>query len=85
MIDAQWQYRRYPSSLRFDGQDAIRYPAYDAELKQKYTFSFLADRIPNPRAIFHIDGFRYICEKITATFTEYGMSRKMKGCSTEFM
>ena len=79
MIDAQWQYRRYPSSLRFDGQDAIRYPAYDAELKQKYTFSFLADRIPNPRAIFHIDGFRYICEKITATFTEYGMSRKMKG------
>ena len=31
------------------------------------------------RAIFHIDGFRYICEKITATFTEYGMSRKMKG------
>ena len=79
MVDAQWQYRRYPYSLRFDGQDAVSYPKYNAELKQKYTFSFLSERIPNPRAIFHIEGFRYICEKITATLTENGMSRKMKG------
>lgn len=78
MIDAEWHYKTYPSSLRFDGMTAVPYPAYDVDLKQKYTFSFLADRIPNPRAVFHINGFRYICEKITATFTENGMSRKMK-------
>ena len=79
MIDANWHYKQYPSSLRFDGRDAINYPTYNVDLKKKYTFSFLSDKVPNPRAIFHIDGFRYICEKITATFTENGMSRKMKG------
>lgn len=79
MIDANWHYRQYPSSLRFDGRDAINYPAYNVDLKKKYTFSFLSDKVPNPRAIFHIDGFRYICEKITATFTEQGLSKKMKG------
>ena len=79
MIDANWHYKQYPSSLRFDGRDAINYPAYNVDLKKKYTFSFLSDKVPNPRAIFHIDGFRYICEKITATFTEQGLSKKMKG------
>ena len=79
MIDANWHYKQYPSSLRFDGRDAINYPTYNADLKKKYTFSFLSDHVPNPRAIFHIDGFRYICEKITATFTEQGLSKKMKG------
>lgn len=79
MIDANWHYRQFPSSLRFDGRDAINYPTYNVDLKKKYTFSFLSDHVPNPRAIFHIDGFRYICEKITATFTEQGLSKKMKG------
>jgi hypothetical protein len=78
MVDAQWRYRTFPSSLRFDGLTAVPFPQYDVDLKQKYTFSFLADRIPNPRAVFHINGFRYLCEKITATLTENGMSRKMK-------
>ena len=78
MVDKMWHYKTYPSSLRFDGMTAVPYPEYDVDLKQKYTFSFLSDRIPNPRAVFHINGFRYICEKITATFTENGMSRKMK-------
>ena len=47
--------------------------------KKKYNFSFLADEIPDVRAVFHIKGGRYLCEKITATFTEHGMSKKMKG------
>lgn len=45
----------------------------------KTTFKFLADKIPNPRAVFFIRGKRYICEKITATFTENGMSQLLKG------
>lgn len=45
----------------------------------KYTFSFIADDIPNPRSMFFIKGQRYLCEKITATFSENGMSQLLKG------
>jgi hypothetical protein len=46
---------------------------------KKYKFKFLAKDIPNVRSLFVIHGQRYICEKITATFTEDGMSELMKG------
>lgn len=46
---------------------------------KKYTFKFLADDIPNVRSLFIIFGKRYVCEKITATFTENGMSQLLKG------
>lgn len=56
---------------------------------QKFTFSFLAGSavnasgairgIPNPRAMFFIRGKKYVCAQITATFTENGMSRMLKG------
>ena len=47
--------------------------------KVKKTFKFIADTIPNPRAVFFIKGKKYLCEKITATFTEQGMSQLLKG------
>lgn len=47
--------------------------------KRKYKFSWIGKSIPNPRAIFTIKGHRYLCEKITATFTEDGMSQLLKG------
>ena len=46
--------------------------------KVKYNFKFLADSIPNPRSVFHIRGKKYVCEKLTATFTESGMSQLIK-------
>lgn len=46
---------------------------------KKYKFKFLAKDVPNVRSVFIIHGQRYICEKITATFTEDGMSELMKG------
>lgn len=52
---------------------------HNIERRRRYTFKFLADDIPNPRALFHIKGQRYVCEKITATFTEDGMSQLLKG------
>lgn len=55
----------------------VQLPQIDAT--QKFKFSWLSDNIPNPRAIFHIKGKRYLCEKITATFTENGMSQLLKG------
>ena len=47
--------------------------------KQKYKISFISDTIPNPRAIFYIHGKKFLCEKITATFTADGMSQLLKG------
>ena len=39
----------------------------------------LSDDIPNVRALFYIKGKQFICEKITATFNEHGMSQLLKG------
>ena len=47
--------------------------------KMKTTFKFIADNIPDVRSVFLIRGKRYVCEKITATFTENGMSQLLKG------
>ena len=61
------------------GQGQQRDTYYPVDQKKKYTFSFLADKIPNVRSLFHIDGKHYLCSKITATFTEDGMSHLIKG------
>ena len=47
--------------------------------KVKYSFSFLADSIPDIKARFLIHGQLYVAQKITATFSEYGMSSLLKG------
>lgn len=49
------------------------------DAKQKYEFSFLTNEIPNVRSVFYINGKKYLCEKITATFAENGMSELKKG------
>ena len=52
---------------------------YTINPKQKFHFSFISDTIPNVRSLFYINGKKYLCEKITATFTENGMSQLLKG------
>lgn len=52
---------------------------HNIEPKMKTTFKFIADNIPDVRSVFLIRGKRYVCEKITATFTENGMSQLLKG------
>lgn len=52
---------------------------HNIDPKLKTTFKFLSDTIPDVRSVFLIRGKRYICEKITATFTENGMSQLLKG------
>ena len=54
-------------------------PKYKINPKQKFNFSFISDSIPNARSVFFINGRKYLCEKITATFTENGMSQLLKG------
>ena len=70
----------YSRSMRInDGEDPRWMPYYSIDRTRKVTFKFLADDIPDPRAMFFVHGRRYICEKITATFTEGGMSQLLKG------
>ncbi len=72
-----WTIVLSPMSMRLGPRASAR--RYTINPKHKYNFKFLADAIPDVRALFHIKGKRYICEKITATFNEQGMSRLLKG------
>ena len=60
-----------------------RYKGYLSGLKvlpkEKMKVSWLSSSIPDVRSIFFIRGEKYLCEKITATFTEDGMSQLLKG------
>ena len=70
-----------PYSLRINGQEDVNMKyTFEIDAKKKYSFSFLADEIPDPRAVFYIEGSRYVCEKMTATFHEStGKSQLIKG------
>ena len=61
------------------GQGVQRTTYTEVDQKKKYTFSFLAEQIPNVRSLFYIEGKKYLCSKLTATFTEDGMSQLLKG------
>ena len=66
-------------SLRINNrQQNCRRIIHNIEPKMKTTFKFLSDTIPDVRSVFHIRGKKYLCEKITATFTENGMSQLLK-------
>lgn len=45
----------------------------------KFEFTFISDTLPDVRSVFLIRGHRYLCEKLTANFSEDGMSQKIKG------
>lgn len=61
--------RQYSSKINFS----------QVNPSDKYTFDFIANEIPNVRSVFIIHGKRYLCEKITITFTPRGMQKKLKG------
>lgn len=64
-------------SLRLQEQPAAT--GYHIDTSHKYHFSFLSNELPDVRSVFLISGKRYVAEKITATFTETGMSQLFKG------
>lgn len=45
----------------------------------KFTVKFIANDIPDVGSVFIISGQQFLCKKITATFTEKGMSQMLKG------
>lgn len=80
-IAEDWSnYRNVHFSMRLNNRLINRRRVVHAiNPKKKATFKFLADTIPNPRAVFFIKGKKYLCEKITANFSENGMSQLLKG------
>lgn len=58
-------------------RDGHRVSAVD--VRTKYTFTFVADRVPDVRSVFAIRGQRYLCAKVTVELGDGGMSRLMKG------
>lgn len=66
-------------NMRLTGSSSNHKVINKINSKVKRTFKFLSDSIPDVKAIFYIGGKRYLCEKITATFTENGMSQLLKG------
>lgn len=77
-INDDWTYTIRPFSLRLTGYMNY-FPKTKINTASKYIFSFLSKEIPNVRSIFLINNQRFVCEKITATFTENGLSELMKG------
>lgn len=66
-------------NLRLNGENSAMAITHKIDPKVKYTFKFISDVLPDPMAVFIISGKKYICEKLTATFTEKGMSQLIKG------
>lgn len=54
-------------------------PMHHIDCRQKYTISFLSNTVPDPQAVFNINGRRYLCEKISVSVSEKGLSQLMKG------
>lgn len=80
IMDDWSNYRNAHFSLRLNNRHASRSRSvYPIEPTMKTTFKFIADKLPDVRALYYIRGKRYICEKLTATFTEHGMSQLIKG------
>lgn len=81
VIAEDWgSYFRPHTTLRLNNKILNKYrTVYRVNPKQKATFKFLSDTITNPRSLFIIRGKRYVCEKLTATFTSQGMSQLIKG------
>ena len=80
IIDDDWGNFRYAHfSLRINDRYLKSRVGPEVEPTMKTTFKWLSDSIPDVRSLFLIRGKRYICEKITATFSENGMSQLLKG------
>lgn len=80
-VTQDWQCVRRPyACLRINGRDGrLRLDLPQINPKRKFKFSFLSNSIPNPRGLFNIRGRMYVCERITATLSDDGMSQLMKG------
>lgn len=80
-VNGNWDnWRWLPFNFRINDKKTSRGKSiHHIDAQSKTTFKFLSETMPDVRAVFHIKGRRYVCEKITATFNDDGMSQLMKG------
>lgn len=81
-MDLSWlpwyaENKEWTLSLQENNGKFGKFPKIDRFVKFEY--SFITDRLPDVNSIFYIRGKRYLCERLTATFNESGMSQKVKG------
>lgn len=78
-------------SLSLNPADADQYlgqlhqNGFSFDMKTRYTFRFVADRMPDPRDIFIVHGKQFACEKIEATVKSEGFDRLMTGYFFEML
>lgn len=65
-------------SIASDDSPFVKY-SKNIDTTVRYNINFLTENLPSPRSIYLIKGKRYVCEKLTATMTERGMSSLVKG------
>lgn len=81
-FDVFWNYwrpnnREYTLSLADEQGKFKDIPKVNPDIK--FDFSFISDVLPDVNSIFIIRGRKYLCEKLTASFSPDGMSQKIKG------
>lgn len=66
--------------MRIGGKfaDRTRFSGLKVDHSKKFTFTFIADSMPEVRSIFLIHGKKFLGEKITATLSEEGVSQRFK-------
>lgn len=81
-FDLYWNYWRpqnsdYTLSLADEQGKFNNIPKVNPDVK--FDFSFISDVLPDVNSIFIIRGRKFLCEKLTASFSTDGMSQKIKG------
>lgn len=72
--------KRYPFCLSLKSERSpMSMYAEDIDTSVRYNIQFLSDSLPSANSIFLIKGKKYVCEKLTTSFTERGMSSLIKG------
>ena len=80
-VRSDWSWQPFPvQALRLNDHNfSMHQISHHIDSTRKFSFRFLMDSVPDVKSVFIFFGKRYLCEKITATFTENGMSQLLKG------
>lgn len=77
LVGLDWELLNFDYTLHLAPASRVCHHAIDPKIK--YSFYFLADELPSVRSLFYIEGKKYLAERITASFDEAGMSKRLKG------
>lgn len=79
LISSYYTYFIDEFSLELNGNGMRKSTGIQINQYEKFNIKFIANEIPDVYSIFLIEGNKFLCKKITATFTQEGMSQLLKG------